>query len=127
MMEEDVKKKKILLVEDDPFIADIYITYLKKEGFEVAYAKDGAECLSKINDHGEEFDLLVLDLLLPNIDGFEVLKRIKEKNINISVVALSNLSGKEDIERALSLGAKDYFIKTKFRPKEIVEKLKNYL
>lgn len=126
-MEEDVKKKKILLVEDDPFIADIYITYLKKEGFEVAYAKDGAECLSKINDHGEEFDLLVLDLLLPNIDGFEVLKRIKEKNINISVVALSNLSGKEDIERALSLGAKDYFIKTKFRPKEIVEKLKNYL
>lgn len=126
-MTNEIIKKKILLVEDDPFISDIYITYLKKEGFEVTHAKDGTECLLKINDHGEEFDLLVLDLLLPNIDGFEVLKRIKEKNINISVVALSNLSGKEDIEKALSLGAKDYFIKTKFRPKEIVEKIKNYL
>jgi DNA-binding response OmpR family regulator len=125
MAEEDIKNKKILLVEDDPFIADIYITYLEKEGFEVVHAKDGAECLSKINDNGERFDLILLDLLLPNIDGFEVMRRTKDKNM--SIIALSNLSSKEDIEKAFSLGAKDYFIKTKFRPKEIVEKIKKFL
>ena len=119
--------KKILLVEDDTFLADIYKTSLEKAGMYIIHAKDGKEALSKIDE--SQFDLIVLDLLLPKMDGFEILKKRKEdpRFIKTPIIVLSNLTGEDDIEKALSLGAKDYFIKTKFEPKEIVNKVKETL
>ena len=125
MASKNVKNKKILLAEDDPFISEIYITYFKKAGFKIFHVKDGKECLLKLEN--EKFDLLMLDLLLPKIDGFEVLKKIKNKGKNIPVIVTSNISGKENIKKAMSLGASDYLIKTKFKPKEIIEKAQKFL
>ena len=120
-------KKKVLLVEDDSFLADIYLTSLEKSGIKTIHAKDGNEALLKIEKGG--FDLLLLDLLLPKIDGFEILEKIKNNPATqkIPVVVLSNLMDTEKIKKVKSLGAKEYLLKTKFDPKDIVIKVKNYL
>lgn len=119
-----MENKKILLVEDDPFLSDIYATSLKHAGFNVTHANNGKKCLEMLEKGN--FDILLLDLLLPGVDGFEVLKTIKEKNIKIDIFVLSNLSGEEYLEKAKELGAKEYLLKTKFTPKEIVEKIENF-
>lgn len=119
-----MENKKILLVEDDPFLSEIYFTSLNYAGFHVTHVEDGKKCLEMLEE--EKFDLLVLDLLLPKIDGFEVIKKIKEKNIKIPIFILSNLSGEEYIKKTKKLGVKEYLLKTKFTPKEIVEKIKNF-
>ena len=126
-MEAKPTKKKILLVEDDSFLADIYKTSIENSGIEVTYAKDGAEAIKEMIER--QFDLIVLDLLLPKMDGFEILKKAKEniRFLNTPIIVLSNLTGEDDIEKALSLGAKDYFIKTRFEPKDIVKKIKTIL
>lgn len=116
--------KKILLVEDDFFISDIYQTKFRKEGFEVAAAENGLkaiECLKK-----DLPDLILLDIVMPFMDGMETLKEIKaeEKWKNIPVIILSNISEKEKMQEALALGAKDYLIKSNFTPSEIMEKIK---
>ena len=120
-------KKKVLLVEDDPFLSDIYLTSLEKSGIKTIHAKDGNEALLKIEKGG--FDLLLLDLLLPGIDGFEILEKIKDdvKMQKVPIVVLSNLMDPDKIKRAKNLGAKEYLLKTKFDPKEIVVKVKNNL
>jgi DNA-binding response OmpR family regulator len=115
---------KILLVEDDPFLSEIYLTSFKHKGFKINYAKDGKEALLMLEK--ENFDIVLLDLLLPEIDGFEILKRIKEKNIKTNIIVMSNLSGEEYLNKAKSLGVKGYILKSKFEPKEIVEKVKNF-
>jgi len=123
-MEKISKKKRILLAEDDPFIADIYITYLKKTDFDVIHVKDGEECLSKLNE--ENFDLILLDILLPKIDGFEILKKIKNnpKFKNIPIIALTNLIEKTIPDKAIALGAKECLVKSSYQPKDVVEKIK---
>lgn len=120
----EAKRKKILLIEDDPFISDIYITSLKKSGFDVIHIEDGKECLSIFKY--KNFDLILLDLLLPSIDGFEILKKIKNnpKLINIPVIVLTNLTEKNIPKKTISLGAKECLIKSNFKPKEIIEKIK---
>lgn len=119
-----MKNKKILLVEDDPFLSEIYFTSLKHADFKLVHVDDGKNCLEILEK--EKFDILILDFLLPKVDGFEVLKKIKENNIKIDVFVLSNLSGKQYIKKAKELGAKEYLLKTKFTPKEIVEKIKKF-
>lgn len=113
---------KVLLVEDDPYLSDIYLTYFKHEGFDISHAEDGKKCLSMLEK--ENFDILILDLLLPEIDGFEVLKKIKERNIKIHTIVLSNLNAEEYFKKAKELGAEEYLLKTKYMPKELVEKVK---
>lgn len=119
--------KKILLVEDDPFLADIYKTRLNSEGFEVVVAEDGEKGLKKLEEG--DFDLLVLDLVLPELSGFEILEKIKgnEKFKNLKILALSNLSQKEEIQRALDLGVQKYLIKAYFTPSEVVEEIKKLI
>lgn len=121
------KKIKILLVEDDVFLSNIYAKKFESEGFEILAALDGEKGLRLALS--KEPDLILLDLLLPGIDGFEVLKGIKNNELtkNIPVLLLTNLSQKEDIQKGLSLGANDYLIKTHFMPSEIVAKVKNFL
>ena len=119
--------KKILLVEDDPFLIDIYTSKLEKEGFSVKISESGEDCFKKINQ--EKPDLILLDIILPKIDGWEVLKKIKsDENLkNIKIIILSNLYQKEDIEKGLSLGADKYLIKANYDPKEVIEEIKKIL
>lgn len=119
------EKKTILIIEDDKFLRDLIAQKLTKEGFGTAEAVDGEHGLKKVKEVRP--DLVLLDLILPGIDGFEVLAKIKEDPVlaEIPVIILSNLGQKDDIERGLRLGAVDYLIKAHFTPGEIIEKVKN--
>ena len=118
---------KVLIIEDDKFLRELLQVKLKKENFSVFVAVNGEEGIKKAQE--EQPDLILLDLILPNIDGFEVLKRIRDNPAiaAIKVIVLSNLGQKEDVERALNLGAVDYLVKAHFTLDEIVEKAKKHL
>lgn len=118
---------KILIVEDDSFVMDIYQTKLSQEGYTVIEARDGLEALERLEK--EKPDLILLDIIMPRMDGMEVLKKIKEekKFSDIPVILLTNLSQKEEINLGLGLGANDYLIKSHFTPSEVLEKIKIYL
>jgi len=121
-----VSQRKILIVEDDGFLIQMYATKLEMEGFKVVAAIDGEKALRLIKR--ELPDLILLDLLLPKKDGFQVLEELKRDEAvkNIPVVVLSNLGQKEDIDRCFELGAKDYLIKAHFVPSEVIAKIKNF-
>jgi DNA-binding response OmpR family regulator len=118
---------KILIVEDDKFLRELIVRKLNQENFDVVEAIDGEEGIKKTKETIP--DLLLLDLILPGIDGFEVLSKIKEDpaTASIPVIILSNLGQREDIERGLKLGAVDYLVKAHFTPNEIIEKVKTNL
>lgn len=118
---------KILIIEDDQFLRDLATTKLKREGFEVFGAVDGNEGLKLLSSSNP--DIILLDIILPGIDGFEVLRRIKadKDHKNIPVILLSNLGQRSDVERGLALGAKDYIIKAHNTLDEIIEKIKSAL
>ena len=120
-------KKKVLIIEDDRFLRELISRKLSDDGFEIVEAVDGEEGIKKIKE--EKPDLILLDLILPSIDGFEVLSRIKkdESVKSIPVIILSNLGQKEEVEKGLKLGAVDYLIKAHFTPGEIISKIKNNL
>ena len=119
--------KKILIIEDDKFLRELISHKLSGEGFAVSEAVDGEEGVKKTKEDNP--DLVLLDLILPGIDGFEVLSKIKEdpKASSIPVIILSNLGQREEIEKGLKLGAVDYLIKAHFTPGEIIEKIKSVL
>jgi DNA-binding response OmpR family regulator len=118
------KSKSILLVEDDEFLAELYATKLNLEGFEVSLAVDGEKGLKMAKE--VKPDLILLDIILPKMDGCEVLKAIKQdKTIEkIPVILLTNLSQKDEVKKGLDLGATDYLIKAHFMPSEVVKKIK---
>ena len=119
--------KSILVVEDDPFLIDIYTTKLKEAGFKVESATDGDSALRKVKE--KKIDLLLLDIILPQTDGWEILKKIrKSSNLkNLKIVILSNLGQKEEVEKGLKLGATKYLIKAHYTPTEVVEEIKEIL
>ncbi len=119
--------KQILLIEDDPFLIDIYTTKLKESGFRVEVATGGGEGVSKIKE--KKPDLLLLDIVLPQIDGWEILKEIKsdEELKDLKVIILSNLGQKEEVEKGLAMGAIKYLIKAHYTPTQIVEEIKKVL
>lgn len=119
--------KKILIVEDDKFLRDLISQKLLKAGYDITEAIDGEKGIEGVKK--EKPDLVLLDLILPGVDGFEVLSQIKADPIlaQIPVIILSNLGQKEDVERGLKLGAVDYLIKAHFTPEEIIQKVKAVL
>jgi DNA-binding response OmpR family regulator len=119
--------KKILLVEDDAFVSDIYQTKLGQVGFDVTSAENGVEAIKRLEENLP--DLILLDIVMPYMDGMEVLKKLKEneKWKNIPVVLLTNLSEKEKVEEGVRIGANDYLIKSHFTPSEVVTKVKALL
>ena len=111
--------KKILIAEDEKPLAKVLSLKLTKAGFEVEIVYNGKEALDKITK--EKFDLILLDLVMPNISGFGVLEKMKELGNSTPVVVLSNLSQEGDETKARSLGAKDFFIKSNTPVSEIVK------
>lgn len=118
---------KVLLIEDEPLTIKIYRTHLQSEGQEVLIADNGEEGLKLAV--GEQPDLIVLDIMMPKIDGFSLLKEIKSnpKTQKIPIIIYSNLSSQEDISKAKELGATDYLIKAKVTPTQVVNKIKEFL
>jgi DNA-binding response OmpR family regulator len=121
------KKLKILVVEDEAFLLDLYETKLEQEGYEVIKANNGVEGLSLAQL--ELPRLILLDILMPQVDGYEMLGLLKkgEKTKNIPVIIFSNLSQREEIEKGLELGANDFIIKTSVTPSELVDKVRSFL
>lgn len=119
---------KILLVEDDPFIAEIYKKKLETSGFEVMNVVSGKAVLKEVSE--QTFDLILLDLVLPEMSGTEVLRELrhnKEYDQNLKIVVFSNLSSSEDREQVLKLGANGFISKTEFSPSEVVEEIGRFL
>ena len=116
--------KNILIIEDDKFLRELIVRKVINEGFDASEAIGGEEGIKKIKE--EKPDMVLLDLILPGMDGFEVLSLMKEDSAlsSIPVIILSNLGQKEDIEKAMKMGATDYLIKAHFTPSEIIEKIK---
>ena len=121
------KKIKILLIEDDSFLSGMYDTKLKLEGFDVFLAEDGAKGLESAVS--QKPDIILLDIILPKMDGFTVLKHLRDnlETKKIPVILMTNLGQKEDVERGIALGAQDYLVKAHFMPSEVVEKIRQYL
>jgi len=119
--------KKILVIEDDKFLRELISQKLIKEGYDIAEAVDGEKGVESVKE--EKPDLVLLDLILPGIDGFEVLSRIKSDpaSAQVPIIILSNLGQKDDIERGLKMGAADYLIKAHFTPGEIIDKIRTVL
>lgn len=117
------KTKKILLVEDDRFILDMYKNKLEKSGFKVECAEDGASAIRI----AKEFmpNVILLDVVMPLMDGFETLEAIKKENStkDIPIILLTNLGQKKSVEKGLKMGAKDYIIKAHFNPSEVISKV----
>tara|TARA_Y100000310_G_C20617822_1_gene781601 strand:- start:640 stop:1005 length:366 start_codon:yes stop_codon:yes gene_type:complete len=116
---------KILIVEDDKFLRELIIQKVGGEGYEVAAALDGEQGLKVAQE--EKPDAILLDLILPTMDGFEMLEKLKkqEETKDIPVIILSNLGQKEDVDKATQLGAADYMVKAHFTPAEVIEKIKS--
>lgn len=118
------KKIKILVAEDERPIANALNLKLSHEGFETSVVFNGKEALDDLEVN--HYDLLILDLMMPEISGFEVLQELKEKNIKIPVFISSNLSQAEDIAKAKALGAVDFIVKSDTPVSEIILKIKKY-
>ena len=117
----------ILIVEDDTFLSNIYKTKFEFEGFKVSTSENGEVGLADVKK--KKPDLILLDILMPKMDGFTVLQELqKDKSMSkIPVILLTNLGQKDDIQKGLELGAKDYIIKAHFKPSEVVEKVRKVL
>ncbi|MBP8617935.1 MAG: Transcriptional regulatory protein AfsQ1 [Parcubacteria group bacterium ADurb.Bin305] len=119
-------KLTILLIEDDPFLSSVLQLKLEKENFEVIRASDGEEALNLLLQQGVKPDLVLLDLILPKKNGFEVLETIRQEPTleKLPVIIISNLGQPSDIERGKSLGVIDYFVKARLSIDELVNKVK---
>lgn len=114
----------IIVIEDDTLLGNFLVTSLKNAGFGATLEVTGTDALAHIGLDNP--DLILLDIMLPDISGFEILRRLKRAapTQKIPVIVVSNLGGKEDIERALELGAAHYFIKANVLPDDIITKIK---
>jgi DNA-binding response OmpR family regulator len=119
--------KKILVAEDDKFLANAYRVKLTKSGYEVKIAADGEEVIRNLSDFNP--DLIILDLMMPKVDGFAVLREVRSNDSwnKIPILVASNLGQSEDIVKATKLGAIDYIVKTDLTMKKMVEKIRHIL
>jgi len=119
--------KKVLVVEDDRFLRELITQKLTREGYDVSEAVDGEDGVKKAEE--KKPDIILMDLILPGIDGFEAITRIKENPEfeSTPIIILSNLGQRDDVERGLKLGAVDFLIKAHFTPGEIIEKIQKVL
>lgn len=121
-------KYKILIIDDDEFLLDMYSIKFKELGYNVEIAFSGSDALEKIKK-GLEPDVVLVDIVMPNMDGFEFLRQAKKENLlkKSKVVVLSNLGQEEDIKKGKELGADDYIVKAYFTPMEVTKKIEALL
>ncbi len=119
--------KKILIIEDEEILLELLQKKLTQEGYEVRIAKDGVEGLEKVAE--EIPDLILLDIIMPRMGGFEVMKELqkKEEFSRIPIVIISNSGQPVELDLAQKLGAKDWLIKTDFDPTEVITKVINQI
>ena len=118
-MAED--KKKILVAEDEKPMAKILSMKLERTGFDVTTVNNGEEAVAALGE--KEFDLVLLDLIMPKKDGFQVLEEIRGQNIDVPVIVTSNLSKEMEVAQAKEMGAIDYLVKTNVNLSEIVARI----
>lgn len=123
ILKMDNKKHKILIVDDDTFLLEMYATKFKEEGFDVEIAQGGKEALAKIKS-GLYPEVMLLDVVMPGMDGFETLTTIRKENLipDSKIIILSNLGQKENIDKGKELKVADYVVKAYFTPSEVVKK-----
>ncbi|MBI5798392.1 MAG: response regulator [Candidatus Yonathbacteria bacterium] len=127
-MEPNTQVKKILIVDDDKFLLDMYTFKFKEKGFDVVQGFGSVDALNKLKG-GIAPDVMLLDVVMPTMDGFELLGIIKSEKLapDAKVIVLSNLGQPEDIAKGRNLGANGYVIKASATPSEVVEKVMTVL
>jgi len=120
----DLKKRKVLIVDDDHFLLDMYSVKFKASGFDVDTAIGGNDALGKLKE-GSNPDVILLDLVMPTMDGIELLENIRKDNLspNAAVIILSNQNQASDIERAKKLNVASYIVKASSIPSEVVSQV----
>jgi len=117
--------KKILIIDDDILNFQIYATKLRFENFEVELCSNGLEALEKIKN---DYDLLLLDIMMPKLDGTQILSELKKKQASNTIILIyTNLLSEETKKECLENGAKDYLLKADFTPTQLVDRIKQYL
>lgn len=119
---------KILVIEDDTYIRDLYEEILKGEGYDVSVAVDGEDGVVKARDGG--YDLVLLDVMMPKLNGLQVLQKLNEQAPQVpnkKIVLLTNLAQDPVVAEALKTGASDFLLKADLNPGQLVEKVKGYL
>ncbi len=121
---EKNEKLKILIVDDDQFLLDMYTIKFKEKGFHTEAAFGSVSALNKLQD-GQHFDLIITDIVMPSMDGFELLEKIKKDKLaeGTKIIILSNLGQPSDIEKGTKLGADGYIVKANATPSEMVERV----
>lgn len=119
------QRKKVLIAEDEKAMAGVLIHKFNAVGIDVVHVETGDQVIPALQQ--QNVDMILLDLMMPNMDGFGVLQQMKQLNLNIPVIVLSNLGQTEDVLKARSFGAKEYLIKSAVSPAEILEYVKKYL
>ena len=128
-MNKEIKDTTIFLIDDDDFLLEMYALKFRNSGYKVEIAKDAEEALKKLKE-GLKADVILLDIVMPKMDGFEFLKIAKKENLvgnTEKVIILSNLGQNDDIQKGLKLGVADYIVKASLTPSEVVEKAKSLL
>ncbi|MEI6249305.1 MAG: response regulator [bacterium] len=124
---DNSKKYKILLVEDDESLSNVYVTRFEAEGFDIRRVGNGEDALATAINY--QPDIILLDIMMPKVDGFDVLDILKNTNKtkDLKIIMLSALSQEMDIDKAKKLGADDYLIKSEVTIADVVEKIKKEL
>ena len=119
--------KRILLVEDDDALADVYVTRLQAEGFDIRRVSNGEEALAAARAY--QPDLAVVDVMMPKVSGFDVLDILRNtpETANLKIIMLTALNQEADKERAQSLGADDYLVKSQVVISDVVDKIRQHL
>jgi len=128
MADESKQKPKVLIVDDDKFLLDMYAVKFGQNDFEVVTSLGSVDAISKLKD-GFTPDVILTDILMPVMDGFEFIEQIKKDNIapNAKIIILSNKGERSDIDRGMSLGADGYIVKANIIPSEVVQKINEVL
>lgn len=123
-MTDPKQKHSILIIDDDKFLSDMYSIKFTESGFEVNVADSGQSCLDLVGK-GVHPDIFLVDIIMQNMDGFQLIEELKKRDLikGSTVIILSNLGQREDIEKGLSLGIDGYIVKANATPTEVVNKV----
>lgn len=124
----DNTKKRILVVEDETYLRELYVQILKDEGYDIDSAIDGEDAYNKMYAGG--YDLVLLDIMLPKMDGLQILKKLKDNpsvKENKEVLLLTNLGQDAIVSEGVTLGVRGYLVKSDYTPDQLVKEVKNAL